>query len=368
MTHANTSRVDATWERLQSWHSNGHCHALAAETGSVTGETYSFSAGQLAPENATAVTSESIFLIASPTKPFVAIAAMMLLEQGKLQLDQRVQRYLPDFRSGGKESIRLIHLLTHTSGLPDMLPNNEQLRQAHAPLSEFMKHVYKVDLVAAPGTCVHYQSKGILALAVIIEKITGMPLSEYLETQIFAPLNMANTALGIPDSWHSTEQLDKMTWSQVDEHSAATDWGWNSLYWRRLGAPWGGLLSSAHDLGSFCQHLLEINQGRQGIISPQSLSAMTSNQLTNFPALTESVVRTTPWGLGWQLNWPGHPRGFGSLLPREVFGHWGATGTMLWLDPTRNVYGVVLTTEPIKQEDRRQILFGNLSSLVWQPH
>ena len=80
----------------------------------------------------------------------MATAAMTFVEQGQLQLDHLVRRYLPDFQGGGKESIRIIHLLTHTSGLPDMLPNNVELRRAHAPLSEFMRYVYDVDLVADP--------------------------------------------------------------------------------------------------------------------------------------------------------------------------------------------------------------------------
>jgi CubicO group peptidase (beta-lactamase class C family) len=366
MPNADTLRLNTTWQVLQQWNTDGHCRAISAETGSADGETYSFAAGQLAADDTTPVSEHSIFLIASPTKPFAATAVMILVEQGRLQLDHLVSRYLPEFHGGGKESIRVVHLLTHTSGLPDMLPNNVELRKAHAPLSEFMKHVCGVELVAKPGTRVHYQSKGILTLAVILEKIAGCSLADYLAEHIFTPLRMSDTALGIPELWESDGHLQRMAWSQVDDQPEATDWGWNSLYWRKLGAPWGGLLSTAADLGRFCRHLLQIHRGEEGILAPQALRAMTTNQLTNLPDLTESAFRATPWGLGWQLNWPGHPRGFGSLLPVESYGHWGATGTMVWLDPTRGVYGVVLTTEPIEMENRRQIAFGNMSSLIWQ--
>ena len=364
--HADKKRTLATWELLQKWNEDGYCRAVSAQTGSANGECLSFSAGQLSADDTTVVNDHTIFLIASPTKPFVATAAMMLVEQGQLQLDHLVSRYLPEFRGNGKESIRVIHLLTHTSGLPDMLPNNVELRKAHAPLSEFMKHVYDVQLVAPPGTRVHYQSKGILTLAVILEMITGTSLADYLFDNVFKPLEMTSTALGMPGAWESSGHLQRMAWSQVDDQPGATDWGWNSLYWRKLGAPWGGLLSTSSDLGSFCRHLLQIHRGGDGILAPRTLRAMTSNQLPNLPKLSEDAVRRIPWGLGWQLNWPGHPRGFGSLLPRECYGHWGATGTMVWLDPIRGVYGVVLTTEPIGMENRRQIAFGNMSSLIWQ--
>ncbi len=365
MSKANTDRLEATWKLLLSWHDDGHCRAIAAETGSVDGEVHSFAAGQLAATDETPVTSDSIFLIASPTKPLVCTAVMMLVEQGQLQLDHRVTNYLPKFRGHGKEAIRIMHLLTHTSGLPDMLPNNVELRKAHAPLSEFMRHVCEVELVALPGTKVHYQSMGILTLAAIIEEITGVGLPEFLADNIFRPLKMTSTALGIPDAWESSGHLERMTWSQVDDKPEATDWGWNSMYWRKLAAPWGGLLSSAPDFGRFFRHLLRIHRGEDGIIAPATLRAMTTNQLTWLGDLPGKSVRTTPWGLGWQLNWPGHPRGFGSLLPGDSYGHWGATGTMVWIDPTRGVYGIVLTTQPIELENRRQIAFGNLSSLIW---
>ena len=206
---------------------------------------------------------------------------------------------------------------------------------------------------------------GILTLATVIEQIAGCSLPEFLSKMIFEPLEMTSTALGIADGWPSSGHMDRMAWSQVEEKPEATDWGWNSQYWRRLAAPWGGLLSTAADLGRFCRHLIKIHRGESGIISPLTLQAMTTNQLVCFPRLANEVIRTTPWGLGWQLNWPGHQRGFGSLLSRDTYGHWGATGTMLWIDPQRGVYGVALTTEPIELENRRQIAFGNMSSLVW---
>lgn len=365
MPDANTNRLAATWDLLESWNADGHCRAISAETGSVTGEVHSFVAGHLGADNTNSVTRDSVFLIASPTKPFVTTAAMMLVEQGQLQLDHFVGRYLPEFASDGKEAIRLIHLLTHTSGLPDMLPNNESLRQEHAPLSTFMRYVCEVELVARPGTKVHYQSMGILVLATIVERLTGLSLPGFLQKQIFEPLCMSNTALGIPTSWHNSGHMDRMAWSQVDSKPGATDWGWNSSYWRGLGAPWGGLLSTATDLGNFCRHLLRIHHGEDGILSHETLCAMTTNQLEYLGNLPEGSVRATPWGLGWQLNWPGHSRGFGSLLPPECYGHWGATGTLVWIDPTRHVYGIVLTTEPIDMENRRQIAFANMSSLVW---
>ncbi|MDP6445074.1 MAG: serine hydrolase domain-containing protein [Pirellulaceae bacterium] len=361
---AATKRIDVLWGLLQRWADEG-CRSIAAETGRGDGESASFAAGTLSATDGASVTADSIFLIASPTKPLVATAAMMLVEQGRLQLDHRVQRYLPEFRGGGKEDVRLIHLLTHTSGLPDMLPNNVALRQAHAPLAEFMRHVNDVELHFEPGTRVHYQSMGLLTLATVMESVAEVAVPDLLQQQIFAPLGMRDTALGIPAAWRSSDHSARLTASQVEGQEGADDWGWNSDYWRELGAPWGGLLSTAADWGKLARHLLGIHAGGDGVVSPSTLRAMTTNQLGRMAGIPSATARATPWGLGWQLNWPGHPRGFGELLPAAAYGHWGATGTMIWIDPTRDAYGVVLTTEPIAAEDRRQIAFGNLSSAVW---
>lgn len=357
-------RLAATWALLRRWHQQGHCRAIAAEVGSLDGNRETFAIGHLTAAGERAADPHSIFLIASPTKPLVVTAAMMLVEQGELQVDHHVQHYLPEFRGGGKQAIRLAHLMTHTSGLPDMLPNNETLRRNHAPLSEFMAHVHRLGLLGSPGSLVHYQSMGILALATVIEKVVGQPLPAYLKEVLWKPLGMGDTALGVPDSWAHSGHLQRIADAQIEGREGAEEWGWNSRYWRALGAPWGGLLSTAIDLGTFCRHLLEIHRGLDGVLARPTLQAMTSNRLRDFPALPEAVVRATPWGLGWQLNWPTHPRGFGTVLPAQAYGHWGATGTLLWLDPTRGTYGVVLTTEPMDMERRRQIAFANLSALV----
>lgn len=349
---------EVVWNLLESWHRAGHCRAIAAEFGFANGEVHTYTTGQLSAENETVVDQNSLFLIASPTKPIVATAAMILVEEKQLRLEKSVHDFLPSFRVGEKKNIQIQHLLTHTSGLPDMLPNNETLRKAHAPLSEFMEQVGKVDLIAAPGTEVNYQSMGILTLAAIIEQIAGTSLPDFLDERIFQPLDMQNSALGLsPDE--QAARRNQMTLAQIDERPGATEWGWNSVYWRALGAPWGGLLSTVKDLGIFCRHLLEIHGGKSGIVSPHTLGAMTTNQLSRLPEIPASMVQAKPWGLGWQLNWPTHPRGFGSGLASHVYGHWGATGTLVWMDPRQATYGVLLTTEPLGDEERRPIEYAD---------
>src|SRR5205085_1842877 len=96
----------------------------------------------------------------------------------------------------GKQEVRVHHLMTHTSGLPDMLPNNEQLRQQHQPFSVFVEKNCELPLQFRPGTGVCYQSAGIAILAEIVHQISGVSLSEFLRKEIFMPLGMHDTSLG----------------------------------------------------------------------------------------------------------------------------------------------------------------------------
>ncbi|MBK95646.1 MAG: hypothetical protein CMJ79_08015 [Planctomycetaceae bacterium] len=359
----NIDKATKLWQHLNGWHEKHGVRAVAAEIGTIDGPAETFTAGFDDFDQKIAVDENSTFLIASPTKPFVTTAIMQLVEQGELTVSDLVSKYLPEFTGGGKESIRLAHLLTHTSGLPDMLPNNTELRKRHAPLSEYQSYVNEVELVYAPGTRVHYQSMGILTLSTIIEQISGVTTAEFLKSSIFKPLGMSQTSLGASAELLASNRPPVASMvEQIDGHDL---WGWNSDYWRSLGAPWGGLISSAKDLGIFCQSLLKILGGDAGIVAPSTLRAMTSNQLRGFRKLRAGTADALPWGYGWQLNWPNHPRGFGSVLPQEAFGHWGATGTLVWIDPSESVYGLVLTNEPMELENRRQISFANMSRLVW---
>src|SRR5207245_6257598 len=103
----------------------------------------------------------------------------------------------------------------------------------------------------------------------------------------------------------------------------------------------------------FCQMML--NGGSLGsvrILSPLSVRAMISNQLAAMPLVPEEERRCRPWGLGWRLNWPGHSANFGDLLGPRAFGHWGATGTLCWIDPDTEAFAVILTTQPQEPEGR----------------
>lgn len=327
--------------------------AVSAAIGTVD-EAHSWSLGRQKLAALDPLRDDALFLIASPTKPITAMAVMTLVESGELSLVAPAAEYLPEFGKNGKHAITVAHLLTHTSGLPDMPPSNAQLRAAQAPLPAFLAEVCSLRPAFLPGHDVLYQSMGYLVLSAIVEKVTGRSLARVLEERVFAPLALRDTTLG------RAAQLDRVAEIRVAGMHSASDLLWNSPYWLGLGAPWGGVVSSAADLARLCQHLLAIPAGRRGVISRASHAAMTANQFAQMPFVPETHRRCQPWGLGWQLHWPAHASGFGDLLSADAYGHWGATGSLVWIDPARGLFAVILSTEPLERSRRSLAQFSNL--------
>ena len=264
------------------------------------------------------------FLIASPTKPMTASAVLWLRDRRELALNDPVKKYLPEFRGGERGAVTIRHLLTHTSGLPDMLPENTELRRQHAPLSEFVARTCRTPLLFRPGEKVSYQSMGILLAAAIVEKVSGEPMPGFMARTIFNPLRMRQTSFGL-----GGRRIADTAQCQVPE-AERSDWDWNSPYWRNLGAPWGGAHATARDLGTF----LEAFASPDGEVLPGA----TRREMR---AIQTGTLRPS-FGLGWQRE----PGAFGRTCSMETFGHFGSTGTVVWHDPATATSCVVLTTRP----------------------
>lgn len=281
---------------------------------------------------------QTVFLLASISKPMSAAGVMMLADRGKLALDDPVRKFIPEFTGAGRDLITLQHLLTHTSGLPDMLPENVELRKRHAPLADFVAATCKTPLLFRPGEKVSYQSMGILLASEIVQRITGMPFREFLQRELFLPLGMRETSLGL-----GGRRIEDTAQCQVDDKD---DWNWNSPYWRNLGAPWGGVHSTAPDVSKFLNAFLRPN----GLaLKPETAAAMIANH-------TEGLNEA--WGLGWMFG----ATLFGRPFRPRAFGHYGATGTVAWADPDTGVRCVLLTTKPAEQS--KATLLGPVSDMV----
>jgi CubicO group peptidase (beta-lactamase class C family) len=353
--------VPARWQRagelLKQWTDRGTVPAAALCVGRKGRMLEPLFFGKQRPDAAAPLRRDALFLIASITKPVTATAVLMLLERGLLRLEDPVAAHVPKFGAKGKKDVTIRHLLTHTSGLPDMLLNNNALRAAHKSLSAFIDEICDLELLFPPGTRVSYQSMGIAMLAEIVHQRTGTALREFLRQEVFEPLGMNDTSLGLPP-----EKKDRVAAVHLSDEQRRTDWNWMTPYWLGFGAPWGGLITSPADFARFCQMMLNggvLDDVR--LLSPATVRAMTGNQLAAMPSVPEEDRRCRPWGLGWKLNWPADAQGFGDLLGPRTYGHWGATGTLCWLDPDAEAYCILFTTEP--QADQGRIL-ANVSNVV----
>jgi CubicO group peptidase (beta-lactamase class C family) len=268
---------------------------------------------------------ETVFIVASISKPMAATGVMLLVDRGKLTLSDPVQKFIPEFSGGDREMVTVQHLLTHTSGLPDMLPENIELRRRHAPLADFVAGTCRTPLLFRPGTKVSYQSMGILLASEIAQRITGMPFRQFLRLEVFLPLGMRDTSLGL-----GGRRIEDTAQCQVENKE---DWSWNTPYWRDLGAPWGGVHSTAADISKFLNSFLRPN----GLVLKRATAAA---MITSH---TQGLNET--WGLGWHLE----PGAFGHACSPRTFGHYGATGTLAWADPDAGVRCVLLTTKPAEQ-------------------
>ncbi len=317
--------------------------ALQVSRGGVALPPACFGRRTLAPAGSP-VAPDTRFLVASITKPIVAAAVMLLVERGKVCLDDAVAELVPEFGQAGKEGVQVRHLLTHTSGLPDMLPQNLALRAEHAPLDVFIQHICGVELLFQPGTRISYQSCGIAMLGEIVQRMEAVPIRTFLKRSFFDPLGLENTSLGLRE--RNARESDVKIHSGEYGEADAVSWNWNSDYWRGFGAPWGGLLTIPAEMTALCQAFLyggSLNGIR--ILSPATVSAMTTDQTSAMPDLDRTDRFRQRWGLGWRLK-DRMSSIFGDMTSDATFGHEGATGTVAWVDPETETTCVLFTNDP----------------------
>jgi CubicO group peptidase (beta-lactamase class C family) len=271
---------------------------------------------------------DTVFLLASITKPMTATAVMTLVDRQEISLEDRVRKYIPEFSGGDRDLVTIQQLLTHTSGLPDMLPENLELRKRHAPLRDFVAATCRTPLLFKPGTRVSYQSMGILLAAEIAERVTKQPFRQFLQASVFEPLGMKSAALGL-----GPYKIPETARCQVPDEP----WGWNSPYWRDLGAPWGGAHANACDVARFLEYFLRPD-GR--VVRAQTAAQMIVDQNRGL---------NEPRGIGFMVK----PGTFAARCSPRTFGHSGSTGTLSWADPARESVFVLLTTWPAAESNSR---------------
>ncbi|MGE5432499.1 MAG: glycoside hydrolase family 3 N-terminal domain-containing protein [Syntrophomonadaceae bacterium] len=287
------------------------------------------------------MTTDAMFDLASVSKVTgTTTAAMLLYDEGSLILDKRVADYLPEFNNHGKGNITIRNLLLHNAGFPADKP----FYKMYKTHDEVARDIMNTDLEYPTGTKFLYSDLSMISLQLVIEKITGMPLDQFLKKRVFEPLGMTHTMYNPPKSLRSlcvpTEvdnywRMDTVRGTVHDENAAA------------MGGVAGhaGLFSTAGDLSIFMQMIL--NKGRYNgkqLIKPSTVDLFTSR-------ISEQSSR----GLGWDTKAVSGSSA-GSLFSAESFGHTGFTGTSVWADKTRDLFVVLLTNRVFPTRKNNKII------------
>jgi CubicO group peptidase (beta-lactamase class C family) len=304
-------------------------------------------------EKQTPLKKDALFRIASMTKPITAIAIMMLQEEGKLNIDDPVEKHLPEFKGQmlvverkpdslalkkPSRSITLKDLLTHTSGLPGQYP--EGIRNLYVTrdrtLAESILAISQQPLTFEPGTKWSYCNPGIDTLGRVIEVSSGMPFEDFLEGRIFHPLGITDTLFypegelrqRIAGLYEKKDGKLRQTASSIIGPAASA----------KHPIPAGGLYSTGADLAKLYQMLLNGGEGNgRRILKPESVKLMTTNHTGELPA---GFTPGGGFGLGFALV--ANPQGVTEMLSAGSYGHGGAYGTQGWIDPHQNLFIILL--------------------------
>ena len=310
--------------------------------------------GRLDYDHGAAVTARTGYDLASLTKVVgLTTAAMMLVDEGKLDLDAPVTRYVPAFAAGG-DSVTVRHLLTHSSGLPAWRPFFQRVHSRQ----EMLALVNAEPLEAAPGTRMVYSDLGAMLLTEVVEHLTGKRLDRFLAARLFGPLAMKDTRYLPPRSWLARVAPTEMdtTWrhrlvrGEVHDENAASMGGVSGH---------AGLFSTGPDLVRFVQFLMRggvtAGTGAQGHRGTVLVRAETIALFTRVdrPGFSSRAI-------GWDT--PSENSSAGSHLSAGAFGHTGFTGTSIWVDPAQDLFVILLTNRvhPTRNNDlirevRRQV-------------
>ncbi len=260
-------------------------------------------------------TTESVWAIASITKPISAVALLKQVDRGAFSLDQPVAEILPEF-APGKEKVLVRHLVSHASGMGHEFPDEDDLARFG-----WVGALGRMPLFYEPGTSTIYSTAAFEIVKALVVQSSGCGWTDFLNAEIFGPVGMTSTTF-CPDP-----SLGDRLAVVYNDDGTTDNWA-NDPDEQDLEMAGRGLYSTLDDFVAFGKALVDRNNS---LLSPETYDEMTRLQT---PGLRDYIGgNIVTWGLGWYLNRDGRPNGFGRYLSERAFGHGGATTTRLTIDP-----------------------------------
>lgn len=283
----------------------------------------SFVAGQraLVPTKE-AMTEDTVFDAASLTKVVATLpCVLILMEQGKIELEAEVRRYIPEFRAG----ITVRHLLTHTSGLKAGIPKEPEW----TGYAEGISRAIATEPDGPPDRFFRYSDLNFILLGEIVQRVSGTPLNDFAAKHVFAPLHMDSTRFLPPADWQPRIAPTEKDGSGVMLRGVVHD-----PTSRKMGGVTGhaGLFTTAGDLAKYARMILHDGAG---VLKPVTVKLMTT------PQTIATVFERR--GLGWDID-SAFSRPRGKIFPLGSFGHTGFTGTSLWIEPASKTFVIFMSS------------------------
>lgn len=346
-------KLDAIKERFGKFVATGDISGAVIVVGSSKGIAFTATVGQRSIEPAEPMTEQTLFRIASMTKPMTGVAIQILIDEGKLKATDPVEKYLPEFKDQmmvekrGKDSLSLVKpkrpitirdLLTHTSGLPGGYPaglGNVYIKR-HLTLAETTLVISQQPLMFEPGSRWSYCNAGIDTLGRIVEVVSGSPFEVFMNKRIFSPLGMKHTAFRpMPGTG---DGFAKLYGQKEGKLFVAPDTLLGPPERSVHPIPAGGLYSTGADVAQFYRMML--NGGSldgKKVLSPAGVKEATALHTGDLKCgFTEEM------GFGHGFAVVRKPVGATAVLSEGSFGHGGAFGTQSWADPKRDLFVVML--------------------------
>jgi CubicO group peptidase (beta-lactamase class C family) len=259
---------------------------------------------------------------------------MLLVQQGRMRLVDRVAKYLPAFAANRKQDVNIAQLLTHTSGLaPDLAASEYHTED----LATILAHTNAAPLRSPPGTKFAYSDLGYIVLAQLVARISGEPYDRFVDQQVFAPLGMRDSSIGAANDSAHAARVAPQTRNESAEKLRQSFGTIPGMYGH------AGMLTTAGDLAKFAVaelRALRKSPDPNAPLAPATVRAMISPRYVGGGAVR---------GLGWDLDSP-YSNNRGDLLPRGGFGHTGSSGTSMWIDPALDV-GIIFVSNAHYPDD-----------------
>lgn len=299
-------------------------------------------AGEAAP--GVPASAETVWPLASISKLFTAATILRLVDEGELGIEMSVGAVVPASQADGRERIRLRDLLGHTAGLRYESPRLEELLRAHTPLRELVADARDADLLFPPGTRFSYSDDGYLLAGQLAEVMIGDPFPELVQRLVVDDMALRSTWLAPPVPVQ--QRVARVHGCLADGTDGAM---YNSTYGLSLGHPAFGVVSTLGDMLRFGNAFAP---GGRRIHHERSMLLMTTPQVENVvgvhPIRPELGEIRVGWGLGFEVQTDTAPNTFSRHASLGAFGHGGASGCRLVVDPASGITAVVLTNTHLR--------------------